>query len=169
MIIFLYGPPGSGKTYIGDWLQSEYGYYFYDADFDLTEDMKINLCKKKPFTPVMRENFFSIIIKKMSRLSTHYPQLVVAQACSQMVNRKQIQKVFPHASFIHVNVDYDIRVKRLTERNDWITSNWIDELLDIQEPANKEHFQLDNSRGRHHLVQQFKKWGLLLHNSEIVM
>lgn len=40
MIIFLFGLPGVGKTYVGQYLSRELDYTFWDGDDALSADMK---------------------------------------------------------------------------------------------------------------------------------
>ena len=155
MILILYGPPGSGKNFVAELLARTCGFYFYDADLNLTGEMRQCLYEKKTFTQPMRDYFFGVVIDEMKSLVSDYPKLVMAQAISRRVNRKQLHLAFPAARFVHIDASAEIRMQRLAKRNDWVTPDWVDRLLQIQEPANPGHFHLDNSGNSHHLLQQF--------------
>ena len=154
MLLILYGPPGAGKNFVGEWFACKYGFYFYDADVELTDDMKQCLYHKKPFTQAMRDHFFEQVIVQMKKLQEQHSKLVVAQAISRQVNRDQLSQAFPHAQFIHVDAGEDIRLKRLAKRGDWVTPDWVGTLLSVQEPASRGHMHLDNSHDHHHLSSQ---------------
>lgn len=160
MLIILYGPPGSGKNFVGEWIACRYGFHFYDADVDLTEEMKQCLYQKQPFTQKMRDYFFDVVIDQMKRLRQIHPKLVMAQAISRKVNREQLYQAFPEAQFIHIDASPEMRLRRLAERGGWVTPDWVDKLLSIQEPADAKHRHLDNSQDYQHLAQQAD--GLLL-------
>lgn len=155
MIFILYGPPGSGKNFVAEWLVRDYGFYFYDADMDLTDDMKQCLFEKHPFTQVMRDNFFKIVIKKMRKLIKIYPNLVMAQAISRERNRAQLSKAFSAAKFVHIDANYNIMLKRLVARGDLVSPDWVDRLFKIQQPSNPEHYRIDNNKDIAHLQQQY--------------
>lgn len=155
MVFILYGPPGSGKNFVAEWLVRDHDFYFYDADIDLTDDMKQCLFEKHPFTQAMRDHFFGIVIKKMRKLVKAYPKLVMAQAISRKKNRAQLSKAFPDAKFVHIDADYYTRLQRLAKRRGWVTPDWIDKLLKVQQPGNPKHLHLDNSKDIAHLQRQY--------------
>jgi len=156
VLLILYGPPGSGKNFVGEWLACKYDFYFYDADLHLTQDMKQCLYNKRAFTQAMRNHFFDIVIDNIKRLQCQHMHLVMAQAISRKINRKQLQIALPEAQFIHIDASLEIRQKRLSKRDDWVTPDWVDKLLLVQEKANKEHFHLNNNRDGQYISQQIE-------------
>ncbi len=58
MLLIVFGLPGAGKTYVGKLLKDEFGFYFYDGDRDLTDEMRQALKEKKLFNDSMRDVFF---------------------------------------------------------------------------------------------------------------
>ena len=147
MIFILYGPPGSGKNFVAEWLVRDYGFYFYDADKDLTSEMKQCLTEKQPFTQEMRDNFFAVVKR--------YPNLVMAQAISRKKNREQLSHAFPCAKFVHIDADYNIRLQRLAKRDGLVSPDWVDKLLKIQQTRSPGHYSLDNNQDIAHLEQQY--------------
>ncbi len=156
MLLILYGSPGSGKTFIGQWLMNEYGFHFYDADIHLTDEMKASLHNKQPFTDAMRSRFFSIVTNHMKSLLKRYEKLVMAQAISRKIYRDQIARTFPSAKFICIETSDRLRRKRLNERADWVTPDWVGHLLAQQEPPSPDHFCLKNIGDQTYIQQQFE-------------
>ncbi|HSB94870.1 MAG TPA: hypothetical protein VLC91_00365, partial [Spongiibacteraceae bacterium] len=60
--LFLFGLAGGGKSYVGNLIGRLAGWRVYDADDDLTDEMKQALAEHRPFTPPMRDRFFEIVI-----------------------------------------------------------------------------------------------------------
>ncbi len=144
-LLILYGQPGAGKSFIGNWLATHHAFYFYDADIHLSDAMKQRLKEKRCFTQSMRDQFFARVISYINQYLSHYPRVAVAQALSQTINRQQLQHAFPMAKFICIETDYETQKKRLEQRNDWVTPEWLDILRSIQAPPNPDHMILNNS------------------------
>ena len=79
MLLIVFGLPGAGKTYVGNLLRDEFGFYFYEGDRDLTDEMQQALKEKKLFNDSMRDVFFKNLIGKVSQLHKTKKHLVVAQ------------------------------------------------------------------------------------------
>ena len=155
MLIFLYGPPGSGKNFVAEWLMRRDGFYFYDADQYLTLNMKKQLWAREPFTQAMRDHFFQIVIQHVTCLQAQCKNLVITQALSRHCNRLQVKKAFPKAFFYHVRAPEIMRLERLRQRRDWVTPSWVETLMKIQDAPDHTDDYIDNSQGVLHLEQQW--------------
>ncbi len=120
LIIFIWYA-GVGKNYVGRILQDEFHYYFYDADDDLTDEMKTSIEKGELFTDDMRQHFFDIVAQKIIYLQRQYPNIVVAQALMKQRNREQLKKMHHDAQFILIEAEENIINERLLHRNDWVS------------------------------------------------
>ncbi|RNC77348.1 gluconokinase [Piscirickettsia salmonis] len=165
MLIILYGPPGVGKSYICQWLAKRYAFYCYDADTHLTQQMRQCINNRQPFSQMMRDAFFTQVIRHIQRYLKQYHAVVMAQAISQKKNREQLRRAFPDARFVHINTSAQLQLERLESRGDWVTADWVDKLIAVQEPANTEHDHINNNHDTSHLEQQFsqlfKQWDCL--------
>ena len=118
-LIILFGLPGTGKTYVGKILKEYFGFYFYDGDNDLTEEMIDAIKTKTVFTDQMRDRFFIILIKKIQSLKSKYQKLVVSQTFIKEKYRLQLLKKIPEAKFFLIKTKRFLREKRLIERKDY--------------------------------------------------
>lgn len=119
-IIALFGFPGTGKTYVGKIFEKYFGYYFYDGDNDLTEEMKVAIKKQEVFTNEMRDVYFKKLISKIQNLKSKYQNLVVAQTFIKEKYRINLISKIPETKFILIETKQSVREKRLIERRDYL-------------------------------------------------
>lgn len=113
MLYIIFGYPGAGKTYTGKLFQKHFGFYFYDGDASLPEDMKQAINTQQLVTDAMRDEFFNTLLKDIGQLYKKYPNLVVAQTYIKEKYRKDVLAAFPDAKFVLIQTDTNIREKRL--------------------------------------------------------
>ena len=118
-LLILFGPTGAGKTYIGKLLQKEFGYYFYDGDSDLTEEMKQALHSMRVITDRMRQKFITRLINSTAKLAGQYQNLAVAQTFIKDKYRQRLLKKLPQSNFILVQTKTDLRYQRRQQRADY--------------------------------------------------
>ena len=118
-ILILFGPTGAGKTYIGRLLEKKFGYYFYDGDTDLTQEMKQALNSMKVITDRMRQKFITRLINSTGRLCHNHEKLVVAQTFIKDKYRVRLLKRLPLTQFILVKTKTDLRYQRRQQRADY--------------------------------------------------
>jgi gluconate kinase len=118
-LIILFGTTGAGKTFIGKLLEKEFGYYFYDGDTDLTEEVKTALHSLMPITDAMRNRFINHLIAAIVKLTRKYPNLAVAQTFIKEKDRQKLLKKLPQAKFILVEAKTERRYKRRRARADY--------------------------------------------------
>lgn len=118
-ILILFGPTGAGKTYIGKLLAKDFGYYFYDGDNDLSEEMKQALNSMKIITDRMRQKFIFRLINSCVKLDKKYKNLVIAQTFIKDKYRQRLLKKLPQAKFVLVKTKTNIRYVRRQQRADY--------------------------------------------------
>ena len=118
-LIILFGPTGAGKTYIGQLMQKQLGFHFYDGDADLTAEMKLALNRMQPITDAMRDRFFERLFDSIDKLSRRHAKLVVAQTFIKEGYRKQLLSRYPQAKFILIKTKPLIRYRRRQIRADY--------------------------------------------------
>eukprot|EP01124_Arcella_intermedia_P020813 TRINITY_DN28348_c0_g1_i1.p1 TRINITY_DN28348_c0_g1~~TRINITY_DN28348_c0_g1_i1.p1 ORF type:complete len:186 (+),score=56.19 TRINITY_DN28348_c0_g1_i1:40-597(+) len=123
VFIVLFGNPGVGKSYIGSLLESNFGFYWYDADVDLTEEMKEAIENGNTFTQEMRDTYYHNIILNIQKLFQVHTKLVVSQALIKRQNRLQIRNHFPTARFVWVQAEDELVEQRITKRQEELLKN----------------------------------------------
>lgn len=118
-IIILFGPTGAGKTYIGRLLEKEFGYYFYNGDSDLTDEMKLALNSMQVITDRMRQKFINRLINTTVALSQKHQNLAVAQTFIKNKYRLRLLKKLPQARFVLVSTKTNRRYRRRQKRADY--------------------------------------------------
>jgi len=155
-LLFLFGNPGVGKSYIGRMLEQDYGFHYYDADEDLTPEMLQAIKKEHVFTEAMRENYYTIITKKVQGLQKSKGKLVVTQALIKIKNRKHLLASFPSAKFVHITADTNKTNARLKNRGDWVSIDYANKIRDSFEAPQIPHIKLDNNYNNDHVKTQLE-------------
>lgn len=154
MLLILFGPPGAGKSFIGNLLEDDYDFYFYDADIDLTPKLREAIQNKQSFTQAMRDEYYSVVLDKIDTLTSKHQNIIVAQAFAKEKNRQELLACFPQAKFIYIDADFARVNERLQKRNDWVTLDYAEKIRKIFEVPMIEHSVLDNNRDKTHLKKQ---------------
>src|SRR5690349_9488976 len=102
-MIILFGLPGAGKTFVGEYLRDTHGFYFYDGDQDLPTDMMEHINKSLPVTEDMRDRFFLQLISSVQKLKSN--NIVVAQTFIKEKYRQWMMERFPEAKFILIEAE----------------------------------------------------------------
>ncbi len=119
MIYVLFGPPGVGKTYIGDLIASELGIHFFDADVLFDEELKI-MVRAGKFSRELRERFFDKLHSVVERLLVEQKEsktLLIAQAFTKEKNRVDFSRHFDgQVKFILVKAPKNLAHSRMLDR-----------------------------------------------------
>ena len=118
-LFFIFGYPGSGKTYVSTILKNEFGFYHHDGDHDIPQNMKQALQNEAPITDTMRDTFFQALLLSTKTLVQTHTNLVVSQTFLKDSYRKQFLNTFPHAQFLYVQTNEQIRNMRLKNRTNY--------------------------------------------------
>lgn len=155
MIFILFGIPGVGKNYVGRILSEQYGFHFYDADLDLTPDMRECIRLGQLYTDEMRDRFFEIVVHKIQQLQSKHSNIVVAQALAKERNREQILGHFPESQFFWIQAQRDLIYQRLVKRSDWVSIEYADKISYAFDLPLLQHEQINNNEGCSHIIRQF--------------
>ncbi len=153
-VLFAFGTPGVGKSFVGRILHHEYGYFHYEADEDLTVDMIEAIQKEQVFTDLMRQNYFDIIIEKIQFLQHKYDKIVVTQALIKEKNRQQIKNAILDVQFLHVIAAVKNINQRLKIRDNWVSIAYANQIREIFEPPRMPHITIDNNLDKKHVMLQ---------------
>lgn len=115
-LLVLFGLPGAGKTYIGKFLEKHFGFYFYEGDQDMPQQLK-DAIVAETVTDQMRDAFFDKLIAGVREIQNRYSKIVISQTFIKEKYREQFLTAFPNAEFIYVEANTPLREKRLLVRD----------------------------------------------------
>lgn len=157
-LLFVFGSPGVGKSYVGRILRDEYRFFCYEADEDLSEEMIEAIRLQRIFTEKMRADFFSAVIKKTASLCKIHSNVVVTQALIKEANREQIASALPETQFIHVTANDNNTNTRLKLRSDWVSVEYANKIRAIFEAPRLPHIEIDNNHDEQHIINQLDRF-----------
>src|SRR5689334_345638 len=115
-IVVLFGLPGAGKTFVGEVIRERYGFYFYEGDRDLPDEMKDRIRESLPIADDFRDKFFRRIIYNLQK--NKESKIVLTQTFIKEKYRQWILDTFPGAKFVFIEASDTVREQRLKKRDD---------------------------------------------------
>ena len=157
MIIWILGPPGSGKTFIARLLSQMTGFRHYEGDEFHTEEDRRAVAAGL-FTVEHRHQQLAKIIAKLREDCV--PDAIVTHPLPDKASRALIREVSDGtASLIYVRAPFDLIEERIGARNDhhftvdllepWMTRHW-------KEPEPGECYVIDNDPDARPLIAQLE-------------
>lgn len=144
-----------GKTYAGKIFKNRFGYYFYDGDTDMSEEMHTAVRNKELFTDPMRDEFFERLLKSVKDLANNHEDLAIAQTFIKEKYRRLFLDAFPRAQFILIKSKDAIREKRLAERTDYpMDRAYVKKMVANFELPQIPHIIIDNSVNGEEMISQ---------------
>lgn len=174
MIIILFGLSASGKTYVGNVIQEEFGFHHEDADQWLTEEMKQYVVDRKLFTLEMLDEFSTNIVNNIEDLSKKHKTLVVSQALYRQKNREMIRESLayklPDKNILFIQVDAEKKTiyKRLNFRGDWVSPEYAKTMEPFFEPMESAIVLKNNSEGNEEIIKQMKNIYMIAKKSNLM-
>lgn len=160
MIVFLFGLPGVGKTYIAQLLQRTYGLCYWDGDNALTEEMKITVRNELPFSKEMTAQLTTNIISNITELKKSHQLLIVSQAMLRESDRQMFREQFSDIHFIYIRCDPEQTSQRIAQRADFVTVSYLEKITQAFEMHRKDaeaYPVIDNFRKTNEeLIQEFE-------------
>jgi gluconate kinase len=156
--LFLFGLAGGGKSYVGHLIGRLSGWFVYDADDDLTDEMKLALAEHRPFTEPMRDRFFAIVVEKILRLQQQHEKLVVTQAVYKRRHRDYLLARIPNIELVCVTADDAVIFQRINKRSDGITIESAAALRADFETATTNCKIIVNNGGAADIIQQLNRY-----------
>lgn len=145
MTILLFGQIGSGKSFVGEFLQREFGIAYYDADLDLPRSLVESIRAHKPISEQMRERFTEKIIDRIHLLQKEHQEFCVAQALFKNRQRVRLLEEFPDLRLVWVRSEPPQLDVRLRERTGHVASHYYAKIVNPQfEPPSMVHWVLEN-------------------------
>lgn len=111
-VLFVFGLAGAGKSFVGSVLERHFGYFWHEADNDLTQPMRDAIRNGIEFTEEMRDEFFARLCDRIRTLSKQHPRLVVTQAAYKQRHREWLLQL-PHLQLLWVDAPTTTIIARL--------------------------------------------------------
>lgn len=153
----VFGLPGAGKTYIGKLFAKYFGFYFYDGDQDMPQQLK-DAIVSETVTDQMRDAFFDKLIASIRTIQNRYPKIVVSQTFIKEKYRKQFLTAFPNARFIYIDAKNPLREKRLLARDSFRLplEKWQKMSTLFEKPHIKHMILQNNHEGEEEIKKQLQ-------------
>lgn len=116
LLFVVFGLPGAGKSFVARRLGRR-GFFVHDGDDDLPDDMRGAIERGEVITVEMRDRFMAALADHVVALAALHPRLVVAQTFLKAQHRAQLAARLPHARFVQVIADDELRRTRLAHRS----------------------------------------------------
>lgn len=162
MIIYLYGLPCTGKTFIGNLISShsefkKYFFYFKDADDYLPINLKNKIREGIHFNDNEIVEYHKIISSKIEEIKKDKKNIVISQASLLKKNRNIIKKMHKDIIFVNIKTKIDIIYKRLKLRGGFISKEYIKHLIQFLQIDKNDIILENNSPNLKNLIIEIKK------------
>ena len=145
MLVILFGLPGSGKSFVGKVLQSDFDFWFHEADDDIPDEYRQQVLAGQVVGEPMRDDYHRHLIDRMTELQPAHPRLAVAAPLLRDRHRLWIRARFPQTLFILVQCRPDTWQTRLQARTHTISLDYARKVASLNEPATVPYAVLDDS------------------------
>ncbi len=153
-VLIFFGKTGAGKNYVARVFEREFGYYWYDADIDLTQEMVHAIKHKLGFTAEMRARYFDIVKLRMKALLPTKKKIVVTQGLFKNLNRHELMEEFPTAQWIWVDAEQNIIEERIFKRNNIVTPEYARKINAYFEEPDFHCYKILNNKGKAEVLKQ---------------
>jgi gluconate kinase len=153
-ILYLYGPAGAGKNFVGDVAGRLTGRYVYHADVDLTPEMRAAVAEKRPFTPEMRDRYYNVVAGRLEALLEKHGALVATQGTYKRQHREWLRARLPGLETVCVTADDALILSRLWARGGDITPEYAALLRAAFEPPLPGEKVIINNAGEAEIISQ---------------
>lgn len=155
----LFGQPGAGKTFIGEILQKNFGFFHYDGDLAIPKKLIHALKRHEVVSDAIRDDFFSKLITHVKTYKKKNQNLAVSQTFIKEKYREQFLRAFPETFFILITANTVIREKRLQKENNFELSlfYWRKMATIFESPKIEHHIIVNNAKGEKEVSQQLRK------------
>jgi sugar-phosphatase len=146
MKLLLFGKIGSGKSFIGELLQREFGIAYHDADLDLPDTMREAIRNHEPISEKMRDSFVEGIIERIHQLSRKHDEFCIAQALFKEHHRQRLLEAFPDLTLVWVHSTDELTDTRLQGRTGHLASRYYAQMVNPQfEVPTHTHQTIENT------------------------
>jgi gluconokinase len=153
-LLIFFGKAGAGKNFVAGIFEREFGYCFYDADQDLTQEMIGAIYNNQRFTDKMRDEYFEVVKIRVKELLKTKDKVVLTQGLFKNKHRFDLLKEFPFAKFVWIDADQSILESRIVARNDFITKEYAQKINSYFEEPEFVCSKIMNNDGEAEILRQ---------------
>jgi gluconokinase len=158
-LLVLFGKTGAGKSYAAEIFAQKFGFYLYDADWDLTAEMRQAITNGITFSDEMRDRYVEILRKKTAELLNSKSKVVLAQGLFKNKHRRILMEAFPFAVFVWVDADNRLIEERITERSGCVTLEYARRINPLFETPDFKCEKIINNGGAKELIHEISRIG----------
>jgi len=155
---FLFGLAGVGKNHVADLIAHHTGWPVYHADADISDEMRLALAEKRPFTDAMRDEYFA----RMPRLIRQHQQpgtpLIVTQGAYKQRHRNLLRQQLPQLSLVWIDAPQDQILQRLASRQQGIGADSAAALLRDFEAPEGDSYYVSNDGDDNRILAQCRRF-----------
>jgi gluconate kinase len=156
-VLYFYGLAGAGKSYVAELVGRLAGWHVYDADEDLTPELRQALAEKRHFTVEMRDRFFVVVSSRIIELAKTHDRLAVSQATYRRRHREYLTSHIPGLELIWVRARDETIMNRLRRRGGEVTPEYATLMKLGFEPPPAGAKILENDGGEAEVVSQLNR------------
>ena len=157
-VIYLFGLAGAGKSYVGQLIAANSDYNPYEADQDLTPEMRAAIKNKQPFTDDMRDNYYALILQKIQTLLKEHSRIVVMQATYKQRHRDMLKRALGNnLALLEVCADQNVLVQRLIDRGDQVDPAYAHSIAKNFEVPNPSQLKIINNADDSSVIKQLNQ------------
>lgn len=158
MLVFLFGYPGVGKTFVGEILRDDFNFFFYDGDTDFGPELEVAIREGRLFTDEQREQYFQRLSSSIEKLTNQHENLVVSQTLAKNSSQKRMLEKFPNAMFIRIVAPMETVRERLKKRkNHLVPLEYAEKVFEYFEEPQFRYQVLHNDGDEENIKVQLRK------------
>ncbi len=159
-LVVFFGKTGAGKNYTAEIFAQEFHFHIYDADRDLTAEMREAIANGVIFSDAMRDRYLGVMIGKTRELLSASQRVAMVQGLFKNKHRWELMKAFPFAEFIWVDADINIIEQRILRRSSSVTLEYARRINLLFESPDFRCEKIINNGGYEDLVNEIKRLGM---------
>ncbi len=116
-VYMFFGPPSSGKSFLGKKFAEQEGFTFYEADDDYLPEYRERVSISEEEKQKVYDEFYTTVISKINKLLEQEIPVVVASAIGKNKNRKKfIDKFGSDILFILIKSEHNVLIENAIKR-----------------------------------------------------
>ena len=132
-LLILFGLPGAGKSFVGQVLRDDFGYFFHEADEDIPDDYRRAVAAGEVVDEERRDAYHLHLLERIADLSSGHARLAVAVPLLRDRHRRWILERFPQAVFILVECEPERWQARLAGRTHTVGLDYARKIVSMYE------------------------------------